>query len=46
MDQRERLGREVGVAALLLEADHNDPRAFSEEQVDKRLAAFFEVLGV
>ena len=46
IDQRDRLIREVGVPALLLEADHNDPRAFSEEQIANRLAAFVEMLGV
>lgn len=46
MDQRERLIREYGVPALLLEADHNDPRAFAEEQAANRLAAFMEILGV
>ncbi|UCD83520.1 MAG: 2-hydroxyacyl-CoA dehydratase [Deltaproteobacteria bacterium] len=45
IDQRERLVQEQGVPALLLEADHNDPRAFSEEQAVNRLAAFIEVLG-
>ncbi len=44
MDQRERLGRELSVPALLLEADHNDPRSFSEEQVASRLEAFLEVV--
>ncbi len=44
MDQRERLSSDLGVAALLLEADHNDPRAFSEQQVETRLAAFMEVM--
>ncbi len=44
MDQRDRLIREYGVPALLLEADHNDPRAFAEEQVAGRLAAFVEML--
>lgn len=46
VDQRDRLSREHGIPALLLEADHNDPRAFSEEQASTRLAAFLEVLGV
>jgi len=46
MDQRDRLIREHGVPALLVEADHNDPRAFVEEQVASRLAAFMEMLGV
>lgn len=46
MDQRDRLIREHGIPALLLEADHGDPRSFSEEQVANRLAAFVEMLGV
>jgi len=46
VDQRERLGRDAGVPALLLEADHNDPRTFSEEQARARLDAFLEMLGV
>ncbi|MGM0577096.1 MAG: 2-hydroxyacyl-CoA dehydratase subunit D [Myxococcota bacterium] len=44
MDQADRLVREVGVPALLLEADHNDPRAFSAEQGATRLEAFLEML--
>ncbi len=44
IEQRARLGREAGVPALLLEADHNEPRSFSEEQVAGRLEAFLEVL--
>jgi benzoyl-CoA reductase/2-hydroxyglutaryl-CoA dehydratase subunit BcrC/BadD/HgdB len=28
----------------MLEADHNDPRSFSEEQVSNRLSAFIEML--
>ena len=46
MDQRDRLIQESGVPALLLEADHNDPRSFSQEQVANRLAAFMEMLEV
>lgn len=45
MDQRDRLIRDCGVPALLLEADHNDSRCYSEEQVANRLAAFIEMLG-
>lgn len=45
MDQRDRLIRELGIPALLLEADHNDDRVFTEEQVATRLAAFVEMLG-
>ncbi len=45
VDQRRRLGSEAGVPALLLEADHNDPRAFSEAQARARIEAFLEMLG-
>ncbi len=46
IDQRERLIHEYHLPALLLESDHNDPRAFAEEQVANRLEAFAEMLGV
>lgn len=46
MDQRDRLLKEHGIPALLLEADHNDPRAFSQEQVARQLATFNEMLEV
>ncbi len=46
IDQRDRLQREQNIPALLLEADHGDPRAFSEEQVANRLETFAEILGV
>ncbi len=46
MDQRDRLIRDFGVPALLLEADHNDSRSFSKEQVANRLDAFIEMLEV
>jgi len=45
MDQRDRLIRDSRVPALLLEADHSDARAFAEEQVANRLAAFIEMLA-
>jgi benzoyl-CoA reductase/2-hydroxyglutaryl-CoA dehydratase subunit BcrC/BadD/HgdB len=44
VDQRIKLLNELGVASLLLEADHNDPRAFSDEQVVARLKAFVEMM--
>ena len=44
IDQRERLSAELDMPALLLEADHNDPRSFSEEQATTRLDAFVEML--
>ncbi len=46
IDQRDRLMRECEIPALLLEADHADPRAFAEAQVGARLDAFLEMLGV
>ncbi|MGA2110896.1 MAG: 2-hydroxyacyl-CoA dehydratase [Anaerolineales bacterium] len=46
MDQRDQLVGAMRTPALLLEADHNDSRCFSEEQVSNRLAAFLEMLGV
>ena len=45
IDQQLQLAEEVGVPALLLEADHNDSRVFSKEQAETRLSAFLEVLG-
>lgn len=44
IDQRDRLIKEHNTPALLLEADHNDFRCFSEEQASNRLAAFVEML--
>jgi benzoyl-CoA reductase/2-hydroxyglutaryl-CoA dehydratase subunit BcrC/BadD/HgdB len=44
LDQRDRLARETGLPALLLEADHNDSRCYSEAQVANRVAAFLETL--
>ncbi|MFC1936340.1 2-hydroxyacyl-CoA dehydratase subunit D [Chloroflexota bacterium] len=46
MDQRDRLINDHEIPALLLEADHNDPRSFSEEQTANRLEAFVEMLEV
>lgn len=46
MDQRDRLIHEHGLPALLLEADHNDPRSFSEAQAINQLHSFLELLGV
>ena len=33
------------MAVLLLEADHNDPRAYASEQGENRLTAFMESFG-
>jgi bcr-type benzoyl-CoA reductase subunit B len=46
MDQHNRIVRQMGKKALLLEADHNDPRLFTEEQAQARIEPFFEMLGV
>ena len=46
MDQHNEVVRKVGVPSLLLEADHNDPRVFTDEQADARIAPFLELLGV
>jgi len=45
VDLQRRLVSEAGLRALLLEADHADPRAWSEEQADHRLQAFMEGFG-
>ena len=42
VDLKDRLARELGIRVLLLEADHSDPRAWSAEQGETRLAAFAE----
>lgn len=42
VDLKDRLAREAGIRALLLEADHNDPRMYSAEQGTTRLQAFME----
>ncbi|MCB2188725.1 MAG: 2-hydroxyacyl-CoA dehydratase family protein [Deltaproteobacteria bacterium] len=44
MDQRDVMMQEAGVPALLLEADHNDSRVFTEQQAQTRLEAFAEML--
>ncbi|MFH1809755.1 MAG: 2-hydroxyacyl-CoA dehydratase family protein [Pseudomonadota bacterium] len=44
IDQREKLREQCGVPVLLLEADHNDSRAFADEPASNRLKAFFELL--
>ncbi len=45
MDQATALLTDIGVPSLILEADHNDSRIFSEEQVTTRLQAFSEMMG-
>jgi benzoyl-CoA reductase/2-hydroxyglutaryl-CoA dehydratase subunit BcrC/BadD/HgdB len=42
VDLRDKLAERAGIKSLLLEADHNDPRAYSTEQGNTRLQAFME----
>lgn len=42
IDLKERLQAEANIRVMVLEADHADPRAFSTEQAENRLAAFME----
>jgi benzoyl-CoA reductase/2-hydroxyglutaryl-CoA dehydratase subunit BcrC/BadD/HgdB len=42
VDLKDRLARDHGVRSLLLEADHNDPRAWASEVAQNRLGAFME----
>jgi len=44
MDQRKRLVDEIGIPAVLIDADHSDPRSFSEKQSEARLEAFIETM--
>ncbi|MDJ0765194.1 MAG: 2-hydroxyacyl-CoA dehydratase family protein [Myxococcota bacterium] len=44
IDQRRHLASECGVPALLLEADHNDVRAFSEQQTTAQIETFMEMV--
>ena len=46
VDERNRLVTQASKPALLLEADHSDPRSYADEQVKNRLNAFLEMLGV
>jgi benzoyl-CoA reductase/2-hydroxyglutaryl-CoA dehydratase subunit BcrC/BadD/HgdB len=45
IDLKGRLASEEGVKGLLLEADHADPRAWSEAQAYNRLHAFMELFA-
>ncbi len=42
VDLRDKLAERAGIKSLLLEADHNDPRAYSTEQGNTRIQAFME----
>lgn len=44
IDQRDHLVGDLGVPALLLEADHNDQRVWSDEQSVGRIEAFVEMM--
>jgi len=45
-DMKQLLAEELGVKAVVIEADMTDSRAYSEEQARTRLEAFFEALEV
>ncbi len=45
VDLKDRLARDLGIRTLLLEADHNDPRAWASEVATNRLTAFMESFG-
>ena len=45
VDQRERLVNQMGVPALLLEADHSDERVYADGPSDARVTAFLEMIG-
>jgi benzoyl-CoA reductase/2-hydroxyglutaryl-CoA dehydratase subunit BcrC/BadD/HgdB len=42
VDLKEQLIKEMGIKVLLLESDHNDPRAWASEPGANRLTAFME----
>jgi benzoyl-CoA reductase/2-hydroxyglutaryl-CoA dehydratase subunit BcrC/BadD/HgdB len=42
VDLKDRLAADLGIRTLLLEADHNDPRAWASELAANRLTAFME----
>jgi benzoyl-CoA reductase/2-hydroxyglutaryl-CoA dehydratase subunit BcrC/BadD/HgdB len=42
VDLKDRLAAELGIRVLLLEADHNDPRAWASEVGENRITAFME----
>ena len=43
-DMREYFTRELGIPALLVESDLEDPRYYAEAQLRNRIDAFFEAL--
>jgi len=45
VDLKDRLAGDLGIRTLLLEADHNDPRAWASELATNRLGAFMESFG-
>ncbi|MBN1946040.1 MAG: 2-hydroxyacyl-CoA dehydratase [Bradymonadales bacterium] len=42
VDLRSRLAQDLELRVLLLEADHSDPRLYTDEQIDNRIQAFLE----
>ncbi len=46
IDVKQRFAEDLGLKALILEADHNDPRLYANEQGETRLLAFMESFDV
>jgi benzoyl-CoA reductase/2-hydroxyglutaryl-CoA dehydratase subunit BcrC/BadD/HgdB len=44
IDLKRRIGDELKLPVVIVDADHADPRAFSAEQTDTRIQAFIEAL--
>lgn len=44
IDQRDEIIRQLKKPALLLQGDHNDARAYSDEQVQTHIEAFIEMM--
>lgn len=44
MDERKRIVDELNIPAVIIESDHNDPRAYTDAQVKSRLSALIEML--
>jgi benzoyl-CoA reductase/2-hydroxyglutaryl-CoA dehydratase subunit BcrC/BadD/HgdB len=42
VDLKDRLASDLGIRTMLLEADHNDPRAWASELASNRITAFME----
>lgn len=45
MDERKKVVDELGIPAVIIESDHNDPRGYTDAQVKSRLEALIEMLS-